>query len=571
MLSRLRIKNLALIDDLSIEFERGLNVLTGETGAGKSIIIDAVGLLIGDRADKGLIQTGRESALVEGLFHIEKCDILNAFLLDSGIEPENDNSILLTRQLTQGGRNLCRINGCTATLAMLKETGRYLLDIHGQHEHQSLLSSEHHIRLLDSLGHDAVFKLKHEVSSAYRSWKSVKDEIIKLKKHDNDDTVLKDVLKYKIDEIKKANLKIGELDELLNERLILQNAGKITDALHGSYSLLFSGTSQQTSCHDQMAKALNQIKQVAHFDKRYEALLGDLDNVYYQLQDIILLIRSYKDSSFAQPDRLDEIESRIASIQSLKRKYASTIEGILEYKEKMESQLSGLEGREEKLSGLEVRQKELFEKLSALCIRLTEKRSIIAKEFREQLLLQLAELGMDKSDFQVDLNSGEASDSQEDAFTEDGMDSVEFMISTNPGEPLKPLVRIVSGGEVSRIMLALKTILAKTDGIPVLIFDEADAGISGRIAQVVAEKMNAVSKYHQVICVTHLPQIAAMADTHLRVKKVFSDNRTTTSVQRLNEEQRQEEIAKMIGTSTLTKLSLDHAKELIDRAQAFKS
>jgi DNA repair protein RecN (Recombination protein N) len=571
MLSRLRIKNLALIDDLSIELERGLNVLTGETGAGKSIIIDAVSLLIGDRADKSLIQTGRESALVEGLFYNEKCERLNAILIDSGITPEDDNSILLMRQITQSGRNVCRINGNTATLAMLKETARYLLDIHGQHEHQSLLTSEQHIRLLDSLGHAPVLKLKQEVSLAYRRFKSVKDEIYKLRKHENDDIVLKDVLRYKIDEIKKANLKPGELEELAKERLILQNAGKITDALHGSYSLLFSGTSQQTSCHDQIAKAINLIKQVAHFDKSYEVLLGDLDNVYYQLQEISSLIRSYKDSSFAQPDRLDEVESRIALIQSLKRKYASTVEGILEYKEKMESQLSGLEGREEKLSELEERRKELFDELSELCLRLTEKRSTIAKEFREQLLQQLAELGMNKSDFQVAFSLGEASESEDDTFTEDGMDKVEFMISTNPGEPLKPLVKIVSGGEISRIMLALKTILAKTDDIPVLIFDEADVGISGRIAQTVAEKMDEVSKYHQVICVTHLPQIAAMADAHFRVKKEFSNNRTMTLVQQLTEDQRREEIAKMIGTSTLTRLSLDHAKELLDRARAFKN
>jgi len=571
MLSRLRIKNLALIDDLSIEFESGLNVLTGETGAGKSIIIDAVGLLLGDRADKSLIQTGKESALVEGLFYIEKCDRLNALLIDSGVEPQDDKSVLLTRQIIQSGRNICKINGYTATLAMLKEAGRLILDIHGQHEHQSLLSSEQHIRFLDSLGQDHMSKLKQEVFGSYYRWKSVKDEISKLKKHENDDTVLKDVLRYKIDEIKKANLKPGEPEDLAKERLILQNAGKITDALHGSYSLLFSGTQQQISCHDQMAKALYQIKQVAHFDQKYETLLNDLDNVYYQLQEIISLVRNYKDSSFTQPDRLDEVESRIALIQSLKRKYGNTIEGILEYKEKMESQLFGLEGREEKLSELESRQKVLFDELSGTSLKLTEKRSIIAKEFCVELLQQLAELGMDKSNFQVALSSGEAGDANDDVFTEDGVDKVEFMISTNPGEPMKPLVKIVSGGEVSRIMLAFKTILAKTDDIPVLIFDEADVGISGRIAQVVAEKMNGVSKFHQVICVTHLPQIAAMADAHFRVKKDFMDNRTITFVQRLDDNQRQEELAKMIGTSTLTKLSLEHAKELIDRAQAFKT
>jgi len=571
MLSRLRIKNLALIDDLSIEFESGLNVLTGETGAGKSIIIDAVGLLLGDRADKSLIQTGKESALIEGLFYIEKCDRLNALLIDSGVEPQDDKSVLLTRQIIQSGRNICKINGYTATLAMLKEAGRLILDIHGQHEHQSLLSSEQHIRFLDSLGQDHMSKLKQEVFGSYYRWKSVKDEISKLKKHENDDTVLKDVLRYKIDEIKKANLKPGEPEDLAKERLILQNAGKITDALHGSYSLLFSGTQQQISCHDQMAKALYQIKQVAHFDQKYETLLNDLDNVYYQLQEIISLVRNYKDSSFTQPDRLDEVESRIALIQSLKRKYGNTIEGILEYKEKMESQLFGLEGREEKLSELESRQKVLFDELSGTSLKLTEKRSIIAKEFCVELLQQLAELGMDKSNFQVALSSGEAGDANDDVFTEDGVDKVEFMISTNPGEPMKPLVKIVSGGEVSRIMLAFKTILAKTDDIPVLIFDEADVGISGRIAQVVAEKMNGVSKFHQVICVTHLPQIAAMADAHFRVKKDFMDNRTITFVQRLDDNQRQEELAKMIGTSTLTKLSLEHAKELIDRAQAFKT
>jgi len=566
MLKHLRIKNLALIDDITIEFESGLNVLTGETGAGKSIIIDAVGLLLGDRADKNLIQTGRESALVEGLFYIEKSDGLNSFLSSSGFEPESDNSILLLRQLTQGGRNFCKINGYTATLAMLKEAGRHILDIHGQHEHQSLLSTEQHIKLLDSLGHYHIANLKHEVSSVYRSWKSVKDEIQRLKKHEKDDIVLKEMLSYKIDEIKKANLRIGEPEELAQERLVLQNAEKIADALLGSYSLLYSGVEQQVSCHDQIAKALNQLKQVAHFEKKLDVLLSDLDNVYYQLKEIISTVRTYKEASFMQPERLDEIENRIALIQSLKRKYGNTIEAIIDCKQKLELQLSGLEGRDEKLSVLNEQYKALNEKLSGLCNRLSEERSLIAQKFRVQLLQQLAELGMDKVDFQVSTCSGAVLDTDEAIFTEDGIDRIEFMISTNPGEPLKPLVKIVSGGEVSRIMLAIKTIVAKTDDIPVLIFDEADVGISGRIAQAVAEKLNSVSKYHQVICVTHLPQIAAMADFHFRVEKEFVDKRTMTIVKRLNDDQRCEEVAKLLGTTMMTKLSLEHAKELLDRA-----
>lgn len=571
MLSRLSIKNFALIDDISIDFDHGMNVITGETGAGKSIVIDAVSLLLGERADKSSIQTGKESAQVEGLFYLENCDRLNAFLSKSGIESEADKSILLMRQITQSGRNLCRINGSSATLTMLKEVSRFLFDIHGQHEHQSLLFPEQHIRLLDSLGRDEMTKLKNDVSRLYNRWSSINYELMKLRKFENEDALRKEILKFNLDEITKADLKIGEQEVLEQERVYLQNFEKISDALRNSYSLLFSGSQNQMCSYDQISKALFYIKQVSHFDKKYEEILNELSNVYYQLQEVVTSIRNCKDTAYAHPARLEEIENRILTINLLKRKYNNTVEGILKYKESIAEQLSTLEGLEDKITELEKDHKIVQKELSKASLELSDKRKQLAVEFRFELLNQLAELGMDKSDFQVEIITGDLESLKNDSFTEAGVDKVEFLISTNPGEPLKPLAKIVSGGEVSRIMLALKTVLAKTDDIPVLIFDEADVGISGRIAQVVAEKMHEVSKIHQVICVTHLPQIAAIADAHFRVIKLIEGNSTKTNVHRLSVKERQEELANMIGTNVVTKLSLAHAKEMLDRACDFKS
>jgi len=570
MLSRLRIKNLALIEDLALDFEIGMNVLTGETGAGKSIIIDAVGLLTGDRADKNLIQTGYESALVEGLFHIDDSKIqLLTLLAQMGITLEDDYELLISRQINQSGKSTCRVNGAMVTLSNLKAIMFYLIDIHGQHEHQSLLSPENHIKLLDSIGDSDLEKQKKEVADFFHKWKENKRELSSLIKSNRDEKTLKDIIHFKIDELTKAKLKQGELDELLQERLVLQNAEKIKEALSNSYSLLFMGDQQQKPCYDQLAKVSNNLKQIAQYNIDYERLSLDFESIFYQFQDVIAQVRNCFDACVESQSRLDEVENRVSILQSLKRKYNLSIEEIIEHKKHLEEQLLNIDLSNEKILELEKTQMVLSDKLLSSSQCLSKKRIRVARDFEVKIVDGLKSLGMENARFEVMFfDQQEASDALE--FTENGIDKVEFFVSTNKGEPLKSLAKTVSGGEVSRIMLALKTISAKTDAIPVLIFDEADAGISGRIAQVVSQKMLQVSRNHHVICVTHLPQIAAMADVHFKVSKDFFDSRTKTHVEKLNSSGKEMEIAQMLGTEVPTKLGIEHARELIQNAAKYK-
>ena len=566
MLAQLSVKNLALIDEVNLEFDSGLNILTGETGAGKSIIIDAVNLALGERADREMIQTGKDFARVEALFYLENPQKIESILIELCNDPEPDNSLLITREISFSGRNICRVNGRTVTLSILRDISKHLIDVHGQHQHQSLLDVKHHRVLLDMLGGEEVQKTKEKVYALYRDWKKIKNKINELAGVGRDGELRKDILKHQINEIESANLKKGEEEELLKLRAVLHNAEKITRIIYSAYDSLYSGTESYPSVSDLLGNVSVELSQISDLDPILENLSKKIEDILYQLEDVVMEIRDYKEQFDFDPDQLDEIEKRIELIKDLKRKYGDTIDEIIAHGERLKEELDRLENSEEILEKLREDEKKAFELLLNECHLLHKQRCEIAKKFQNMIHKQLKDLGMEKAVFKVFITIGE------DKITPEGYDWVEFMISTNPGEPLKPLAKIVSGGEMSRIMLAFKTILAEVDEIPTLIFDEIDVGISGKIANAVGEKMVTISRSRQVICVTHSPQIAAMADNHYKIEKKYIDSgeQTRTHVERLDINSRKEEIAMMIGGKDITSTSLKHAQELLLAASNYK-
>ena len=574
MLMHLSVKNLALIDQINMDFDKGLNILTGETGAGKSIIIDAVNLILGNRADRDLIQTGKDYAFVEAVFDISKHPHIIQILDELGIEMEEDGSLLIVRELSASGKNICRINGRIVTLSILRNLSRYLVDIHGQHEHQSLLRVEQHGELLDMLGGAKIEKSKEKVREIYNLWRQIHRKIKKLSHLGTDGERRKDILQYQINEIESANLREGEEEELTRERDRLINAEKIINIVNSAYQDIYSGSGNFHSAFDLIGRCASQLKEIADIEPSLDSLSQRIEEIFYQLEDIAFELRNYRDEFEHDPYRLDEIEKRLETIRDLKRKYGPNLSDIFSYLKEIKEELETLENSQEILDKLLKQEEEIYNQLLEACHILSNQRKETAKIFEEQLIKQLKELGMEKSKFVVNIESiDNVSDSFEirDRLTPNGYDIIEFMISTNPGEPVKPLSKIISGGEMSRIMLAFKTILAQVDNIPTLIFDEIDVGISGRIAHVVGEKMGNISRSRQVICVTHLPQIAAMADSHYKIEKLYVGEYTRTVANKLDERQRQEEIARMTGGRTLSKVNMEHASELIRMAQEYKN
>jgi len=570
MLSYLSIHNLALIDNLTIEFGDGLNILTGETGAGKSIIIDAVGLILGERADREMIQTGKDLATIEGMFYLKKPEKIVPILERYGITVQEDGSLLLTRQLSRSGRSICRVNGQAVTLSVLKEIGQQLVDIHGQHQHQSLLNPEYHIEILDRLGGQGVAEFKQRVGVLYTKWKSILNEMDVISRSERDSERMKDLLSYQINEIENARLKPGEDDELVQERTLLQNSEKINQIINEAYDVLYSGSGRGMAVFDQIAVVKERLSQIIGLNDMFAEISREIDNIYYQIEDVIDKIRACRDGFDYNPDRLDEIESRLSLINSLKRKYGDTIEEILELKERLKNELLSIETRQDRLEELARQEKKVYSELVEACIQLSHKRRATARMFEQRVVEQLSQLGMEKTLFEVSISTPDEGTDYASFITSQGFDKVEFTISPNPGEPLKPLAKIISGGEMSRVMLAFKTVLAGIDDIPVLIFDEIDTGISGRIASVVGEKMSSLSHSNQVVCVTHLPQIAVMADIHYKIEKQIEEGHTRTMVYLLDEKGRRNEIAKLIGGAEISQIGLEHAQELIESAREIK-
>ncbi|PYG86829.1 DNA repair protein RecN (Recombination protein N) [Ruminiclostridium sufflavum DSM 19573] len=564
MLLQLDIQNIALIDKLSLEIAPGLNVLTGETGAGKSIIIDSINAILGERINRDIIRNGKEKAFIEAVFDYDDTYI-NDILEQLGIEAE-DGNLIISREISLSGKNTCRINGRLVNVSALKQVGELLIDIHGQHDNQSLLKTDTHIKLLDAFGGEAVQKCKTEYSEVYGEYKSIKSRIQGLAGDKGEIARRMDMLKYQIDEIKGAKLKRGEDEKLNKQRQLLANSEKIMSSVIEAYGLLNEDINGKSAMYN-LNNALRELSGICRYDEDMVPVSEKLESVIFQLEDICSDILAKRDSADFDPEELSRIDERIDIIASLKRKYGSTLEEIIEFYGKSKKEYDELLQSESLIEELNDKLSEIVQKLYEGSKRLHLERQRAAAVLEKNITEELENLEMKNSEFKVNLIY---SDNQ-NSFTKNGLNTVEFLISSNIGEPLKPLNKIASGGEMSRIMLAIKTILANVDSIPTLIFDEIDTGISGKAAQKVGEKLSYISKNHQVLCVTHLSQLACMADNHLFIEKKSNDENTFTTVRYLDQKGRIEEIARIIGGSDITTLAVKHAEELINSAVIFKS
>ncbi len=558
MLNRLSIKNVALIERLNIEFDDGFNVLTGETGAGKSIIIDAVNLVLGERASKELIKSGAEKASVEAEFDIARIPAVKRMLEEN--ELDGDDSLFISRDLSVSGKNVCRINGTLVNLATLKQITDLLVDVHGQHEHQSLLSQNKHINFLDSFDHEAIDGIRANVRELYSEYRRVKDAMLSGFSSEDERAREMDILRYQIGEIQKAGLSCDEEAALSEEKDVLMNAERIMAALQESCEAIMG----DNGAVDLMKSASGSMDGISCFSAEYSDAAKRLEEAFYAVQDMGYVIRDMRNSFEFDPARIDEIQQRLEVYSAIKKKYGPDIEDVNSFLEKAQLRLEELDNAAQMRETLEKELNRISTKYIEAASTLTAARKSAAGELAKELLLQLKDLGMEKARFDVGFERIET-------FGANGMDKVEFMMSANPGEALKPLEKVASGGEMSRIMLAFKAIAARADSIPTLIFDEIDTGISGRIASVVGGKMVNISDSHQVLCVTHLPQIAALADAHFMVEKSDDGEHTKTDMRRLSLEERYEYLARMMDGAQSSSFAYDHAKELISASEADKA
>lgn len=571
MLKFLYIENIALIDSLHIEFSQGLNILSGETGAGKSIIIDSVNLVLGERADKDLIKSGKDKARVEATFELHSDTRVWQYLLENGIETSQD-SIILSREISISGKNICRINGNTVTLATLKNTGDHLVDIHGQHEHQSLLNTASHMAILDNFANKEISSLHDKVSQNYREYRDVASRLTSRFGNDRDRERMLDILGFQINEIEKAHLKAGEDEELRRERELLINGEKISEALDKAYYSIY-GDAENQSTLSSIRETSSLFDSLLALDEKFTLINDKLNEAYYMLEDAAMEIRDYRNAFEFDRNRLEEVDKRLDDITRLKKKYGTSIGEILDFLQNAQTEYEEIKNSEQSLKELQSKKERLLHLLYESSVELSRARRLSGERFEEKVVSQLMDLGLAKSRFEVafsDIPEEEDILSNEKIFTSSGFDVVEFLISTNVGEPLKPLSRVASGGEMSRIMLAIKNISADLDEIPCMIFDEIDTGISGRIAQVVAEKLFSTSLARQVICVTHLPQIASMADTHYLINKSEFEGKTVTNIALLENEGRYHEVARLIGGIDISSVGLEHARQMVEWSRHYK-
>jgi DNA repair protein RecN (Recombination protein N) len=567
MLEYLRIRNFALIEDLKINFGKGFNVLTGETGAGKSIIIGAIGAILGEKVEQDAVRAGSEKSIIEAFFNIKDNFEAQKILKDSGIDFIEDEPIIIRREIFSEGRNRNYINSTPVPLSKLKELGNFLIDIHGQHEHQVLLKVNTHIQFLDKFG--KLDKEREEFENEFKKYLGLKNKLEKLLMNEKEKNRMMEFLKYAIDEIDKANLKIGEDIELEKEFLILSNQEKIFEAIQKSYEFLYDN---DVSASFNIENSINALAEVEKFDSNIVNIKQKLEEAYYQIEDVIGLIRNYKTGFEFSPERLNEIIERMELIKRLKKKYGDTIEEILNYRDKAVEDLNLIEQSEEEIEKTKLEIENIKVKLGNLALNLSGRRKVVAKLLEEKIENQLQELEMANTKFKVDINYIEDEqgiiefEGRKLKVKEDGIDNVEFLISPNLGEELKPLRKIASGGEMSRIMLALKTILGEVDKIDTLIFDEIDVGIGGKTSDKVGRKLKSLGKFKQVISVTHQAQIARFADKHFVVSKRVSGNRTLTEVREVLGNDRVYEIARMLAGANITDTTLKHAKELLESA-----
>lgn len=558
MLSELSIRDFALVEALTARLGPGLNVLTGETGAGKSIIIDAINTILGVRTATDLIRTGRQRAVVQAAFTLDDAPevLANAQAEDYGAE---DGLLIISRELQASGKSQCRINGRLATVGMLRNLGRHLVDVHGQHEHQSLLAISQHLELLDAWAGAEVMSLRAQVAEGYHRLAALERQIRALDIDERDRARRVDLCQFQIQEIDAARLQPGEEEILEADRRRLANAEK----LHRHAESAYASLKGDKAVLDALALCLDDLQALCDIDSAVAPLREGVQAAYYALEDAAAQLRAYREEIEFNPARLEQVQERLEAIRLLKRKYGDSIAEILAYRDQVAAELENLRHAEEHQADLRQQQETLQREVEALAGRLSTLRRTASERFSQNVEAELAQLAMEHTRFCASITPQPLGPT--------GADRVEFLISPNPGEPLKPLTRIASGGEMSRVMLALKSVLSRVDRVPTLIFDEIDAGIGGRTAHVIADKLAALAREKQVICVTHVPQIASRADTHFLVYKEVQGDRTVVRLRRLSDPERVEELARMLGALEGSEAAREHAREMLAQHGAEKA
>ena len=561
MLKTLSIWNFALIEHVQIDFDKGLNILTGETGAGKSILLGALGMVIGRRTNIDAIRSGCEFMRVEAVFTLDN-NLVKDFLTKYNILVEDDD-LIITRQININGKNSVQINNCHTTMAILRQLGELLVNIHGQHANQALLKPIKQLSLIDMYDGDAIQKQKEAYLEKYYQWLQIKQKLADSKINTQEMAQRLDMLKWQINEIENAKLILDEDEKLESEIKVLANVEKISLLTQDAYKLLYEGENGKFAILSSLSQVRKDLENLAQYDENMAKVHQILDEAYFQIQDSADEIRNYGESIDYNPQKLDMMQSRLNDIDKLKRKYGNTIEEILNYLAKAKEELTYIENYDDNLAKLEQELSLLAKDVSQEALILHELRQKSAKALEMAIMKELVSLSMADAKLVINLTLN-------NDFTENGADEVEILFSANLGEDLKSLAKIVSGGELSRIALALKTITAKKDDIDLMVFDEVDTGVGGKTAQMMAEKIARIALYRQVICITHLPQIAAMADAHFYISKETKNNKTFTTIDEINYDAKLAEIARMSSGIDLTQASLENAEEMLTNARKRK-
>lgn len=563
MLLELTIRNIALIESLRIEFAQGFNVLTGETGSGKSIVVDCVNLVLGGRADRDFVRTGAEKGSVQALFDITGNERAQALAESLGVDC-TDGLLAVSRELSRSGRNVCRISGVILPLSTLRQLTSLLLDIHGQHEHQSLMNPAKHIEFLDAFGDSNHQALREKVASLHAERSSAANALKKLMGDVAEKERLADMLSFQVNEIVSAKLKKGEEEKLSAKLRILENSEKIKTGVETAYVMTYRGDGRMISAQEALLRAADSMEGLSSIDPRYAELAARLRELYYSVQDVGYELQDVLDHLSFDPALIDKISERLDLIDRLERKYGPNLDDVIAFGEQAAARLAAIQSSDANIDAQKKQLKKIDAALKSACEQLTISRKALSEKLAAAIMEQLRDLGMGKTRFEIRVEP-------EPRPLSNGADCVEFMISPNPGEPLKSLASIASGGELSRIMLAMKAIAMDVDGVDSMVFDEIDTGVSGRMAQVVGEKMCRIACNRQVLCVTHLPQIAALGNAHFIVEKRSDSEHTETLVRRLDEDGRIHELSRLVGGAEDSESSLSHAAHMLEEADKVRS
>lgn len=550
MLLEISIKNFAIIQSISLNFEEGMTVLTGETGAGKSIIIDAMNMMLGARATTDVIRHGAPKAEIEGLFSLENSRVLQEIFDEQGLELSDE--IIIRREILQNGRSISRVNGQMVNLSVLKAIGQQLVDIHGQHDQEELMRPHRHIQMLDEFGDADFFELKEAYQTSFDNYRQMRKQVLDIKKNQLEHKARIEMLEFQMAEIEAANLKAGEDIALNQERDKLLNHKNIADTLTNAYSML---DNEEFSSLANVRSAMNDMEGLEEYDPDYREISGSLSETYYVLEDITKRLESIIDDLDFDGNRLMQVESRLDLIHTITRKYGTSVDDVLLYFEKITDEYNLLTGNNLSSEDMEVELKKLEKNLVDLAGQVAQARHHLAQDLEAEIKQELQDLYMEKAQFQVRFTSGK--------FSREGNESVEFYISTNPGEDFKPLVKVASGGELSRLMLAIKSAFSRKEGKTSIVFDEVDTGVSGRVAQAIAQKIHKIGQHGQVLAISHLPQVIAIADNQFFIEKVSDENSTVSTVRLLSLEERVVEVAKMLAGEDVTEAALTQARELL--------